>query len=1031
MLSKFLKYIGDKIITFVAYSHITMNNLQTRLLTVCLFLPLLSFAQKTFPVNGVNDERHLIYAFLNAKVYTDYKTSIDSAILLVQDRKIFDVGKNIKVPNGAVVYDLRGKIIYPSFIDIFSDYGIAVEKKATDNNRRGPQFLSNTKGAYGWNQAIHPEIDAVKVFDADEKKSEELRNIGIGAVLSQNREGIARGTAVFVSTGNGKENDLVIKDKAAACYSFDKGSSTQDYPSSLMGCIALLRQTYLDAQWYKEGGSSLEYNISLAAWNNLQNLPQIFEVKDKLSVLRADKIGDEYGVKYIIKGSGDEYQRISEIKSANDAVIIPVNFPDAYDMSDPYDALNISLKEMKHWEMAPANPSFLEKANIPFAFTAADLKEKKDFIKNIRKAIEYGLSEEQALKACTKTPAELLGLDKLIGSLNKGMIANFIITSKNIFDKENTIYENWVQGKRYLVKNYETKDIRGNYELVMDNINPLQLIITGEADKPQLSVKEDTVKTSVTFSFAQDQYNLQFELKKISPKGLVRLTGNMDNDSLKTLSGNGQLGDGTWIKWKTRFVSAYKPEAKKDTAKVEKPSTGDLLYPNMAYGFKELPQAKNVLIKNTTVWTNEAEGILKNSDVLIQNGKIARIGKNIDASSIKDVKTVDGTGKHLSPGIIDEHSHIAISGDVNECTQAVTSEVRIADVVDCDDINIYRQLSGGVTSAHLLHGSCNPVGGQTQLIKLRWGHSPEEMKFANWDGFIKFALGENVKQSNWGDNSVSRYPQTRMGVEQVYMNAFTRAREYDNEWKNYKAKSKPDQVKPRKDLELEALAEILNSKRFITCHSYEQSEINMLMHVADTFHFRVNTFTHILEGYKVADKMKKHGAGGSTFADWWAYKFEVYEAIPYNGKIMHDMGITVAYNSDDPEMARRLNQEAAKAVKYGNVSEEEALKFVTLNPAKLLHIDNRVGSIKVGKDADLVLWSDNPLSIYAKVLQTYVDGVCYFDEQTDQANRDYITKERARLIQKMNIEKNKGAATQKPSQTLEEIKHCVEVEYKN
>jgi imidazolonepropionase-like amidohydrolase len=793
-----------------------------------------------------------------------------------------------------------------------------------------------------------------------------------------------------------------------------------------MGSIALIRQTYLDAQWYKEGGATLEYNISLDAWNNLQTLPQLFEVKDKLSVLRAAEIADEFRLKYIVKGAGDEYQRISEIKSANVPLVIPVNFPDPYDMSDPYDALNITLREMKHWEMAPSNPAALEKANILFAFTASDLKEKKDFLKNVIKAINYGLTQEQALKACTKAPAEILGIDNLIGSLNKGMIANFIITSKNIFEKDNVIYENWVQGKRYIVKNYGPKDIRGNYELVIDNVKPLQLAVTGEVTNQQFNIQEDTIKTNVNFSFNQDQYNLQFELKKNSPKGLVRLTGTIDGDTLKTLSGNGQLSDGTWIKWKTRFVSPSKFEPKKDTAKIEKPTVGDLLYPNMAYGFKELPVAKTVLIKNATVWTNEPEGTLQNTDVLIQNGKISRVGKNIDAAAIKDVQVVDGTGKHLSAGIIDEHSHIAISGDVNECTQSVTSEVRIGDVVDCDDVNVYRQLAGGVTSAHLLHGSCNPIGGQTQLIKLRWGHAPEEMKFAGWDGFIKFALGENVKQSNWGDNNTIRYPQTRMGVEQVYMNAFTKAREYENEFKNYntKLKSNPKLVKPRKDLELEALVEILNSKRFITCHSYEQSEINMLMHVADTFHFRVNTFTHILEGYKVADKMKKHGVGGSSFADWWAYKFEVYEAIPYNGKIMHDMGITVAINSDDAEMARRLNQEAAKAIKYGGVSEEEALKFVTLNPAKLLHIDNKTGSIKAGKDADLVIWSDNPLSVYAKVIQTYVDGIRYFDEETDKVNRDYITKERARLIQKMNAEKNKGASTQKPAQTLQVIKHC-------
>jgi imidazolonepropionase-like amidohydrolase len=261
-----------------------------------------------------------------------------------------------------------------------------------------------------------------------------------------------------------------------------------------------------------------------------------------------------------------------------------------------------------------------------------------------------------------------------------------------------------------------------------------------------------------------------------------------------------------------------------------------------------------------------------------------------------------------------------------------------------------------------------------------------------------------------------------MGVEQVYMDAFTRAKNYDMARKN--AASSKSSVMPRRDLELDALAEIINKKRFITCHSYEQSEINMLMHVADSFGFRVNTFTHILEGYKVADKMKAHGVGASTFSDWWAYKYEVMEAIPYNGKIMHDMGLVTAFNSDDAEMARRLNQEAAKAVKYGHVSEEEALKFVTLNPAKLLHIDNRVGSIKEGKDADIVIWNDNPLSVYAKPLKTFVDGICYFDIDRDKQIRERNKVERARLIKKMMDEKLSGGAVQKATLTIDELYHC-------
>jgi imidazolonepropionase-like amidohydrolase len=353
----------------------------------------------------------------------------------------------------------------------------------------------------------------------------------------------------------------------------------------------------------------------------------------------------------------------------------------------------------------------------------------------------------------------------------------------------------------------------------------------------------------------------------------------------------------------------------------------------------------------------------------------------------------------------------------------------MGDVINPDDINIYRQLSGGVTTAQLLHGSANPIGGQSVLIKLKWGHVAEELKYEKADGFIKFALGENVKQSNWGDLNTVRFPQSRMGVEQVYKDYFTRAREYDKQIKsiaNQKDKSKNTII--RRDLELETLAEIINKKRFITCHSYVQSEINMLMHIADTFGFKVNTFTHILEGYKVADKMKAHGAAASTFADWWAYKNEVLDAIPYNAAILAKMGVVTAINSDDAEMARRLNQEAAKSIKYGALTEVEALKLVTLNPAKMLHIDDKVGSIKVGKVADLVLWTDNPLSIYAKVDKTMIDGQIYFDREIDAKLRDENKKERARIISKLLLEKQKGAKVVKPQNKEQRLYHCNTIE---
>jgi imidazolonepropionase-like amidohydrolase len=312
-----------------------------------------------------------------------------------------------------------------------------------------------------------------------------------------------------------------------------------------------------------------------------------------------------------------------------------------------------------------------------------------------------------------------------------------------------------------------------------------------------------------------------------------------------------------------------------------------------------------------------------------------------------------------------------------------------------------------------LHGSANPIGGQSAILKLKWGGSAKDMIYDNSPKFIKFALGENVKQSNWG--SANRFPQTRMGVEQTFINYFQRAKEYD--------RKKKSGAPFRYDEEMETLAEILNGERFISCHSYVQSEINMLMKVAEKFNFRINTFTHILEGYKVADKMLAHGVGASTFSDWWAYKYEVNDAIPYNAAIMQREGITVAINSDDAEMSRRLNQEAAKTVKYGGMTELEAWKMVTINPAKLLHLDERVGSIKEGKDADVVLWSDNPLSVYAKPEKTLIEGAVYFDLEKDRQQRQDIQREMAQLINLMLKEKDKGNATQEPQKNDKEEFH--------
>jgi imidazolonepropionase-like amidohydrolase len=411
-------------------------------------------------------------------------------------------------------------------------------------------------------------------------------------------------------------------------------------------------------------------------------------------------------------------------------------------------------------------------------------------------------------------------------------------------------------------------------------------------------------------------------------------------------------------------------------------------------GVLESPPA--ILIRNATIWTSGPKGILTNASVMISAGKVQAIGDNLSDAG-PNTLVIDGQGLHVTPGLIDCHSHTAILGSVNEATLPCTAMVRIQDVVNSETGNIYEQLAGGLTAANLLHGSANPIGGQNCVIKLRDGASPQGLIFDAAPPGIKFALGENVKQSGWGDRATTRFPQTRMGVRTFINNRFTAAREYLAEFDRCK---KNGSLPPRRDLELEALGEIIQGQRWIHCHSYRQDEILMLIRLMESFGVKVATFQHVLEGYKVADEIAKHGAGGSTFSDWWAYKFEVYDAIPYNGSLMRDRGVVVSFNSDSSELARRLYLEASKAVKYGGTPEAEALKFVTLNPAKQLRIDEHVGSLEPGKDADFAIWSKSPLDSGTVCLSTWIEGKKYFDRALAPERAARLEKEREDLIAK-------------------------------
>ncbi len=397
--------------------------------------------------------------------------------------------------------------------------------------------------------------------------------------------------------------------------------------------------------------------------------------------------------------------------------------------------------------------------------------------------------------------------------------------------------------------------------------------------------------------------------------------------------------------------------------------------------------AQDIAIRNATLITIANGDVVGN--IVVRGGKIAAVGPN--ATIPGGIRVIDGTGKFVMPGIIDAHSHAALEGGINEGSESVTPEVQVQ--VRNDDPTIYRALAGGTTSALLLHGSANTIGGQSRVIKMRWGAPVDSMYFEGAFRIVKFALGENVtRASSTAPEDQRRFPMSRMGVEFTVNYWFQKAKEYDAEWKAYRASARgnTNAIMPRRDLRLEALVDILNGDLKIHAHSYRGDEILMLIRVAEENGFQVHTFQHVLEGYKVADEIARHGAMASTFADNWAYKAEAWDAIPYNMALMSERGVVVSVNSDSNERIRRLYQEAGIGVRYGNMDVNEALKMVTLNPARQLGVDKMVGTLETGKDADIAVYSAHPFAPDAMVEYTLVDGKVLFDRSEASTLRKQV-----------------------------------------
>ncbi len=973
---------------------------------------------QTAPEEGIRRHTPTVHALVNARIIQSPGKVVEKGILVIRNGIIEAVG-NVAIPADARVRDLKGMTIYPGLIDSYSEYGLPKQPPRGGEGSSGSQEQKKDedRGAQHWNNSVLAQQNADQLFTPDPKAAEALRNQGITSALIVPTKGIFKGTSALVNLADGTANEQIIRANVAQHITFERTQPEDGYPQSLMGVIALIRQTLLDADWYRKAREAYRNNSSLqrpAADEALaalepvvrKSMPIVIEAGDELNFLRAQKIATEFSLELIVRGSGNEYKRLDAIKGTQRTVILPVNFPEVPVVQTPEEALNVSLGQLRYWDEAPENPKRLQQAGISFAFTSATLKDPGSFITQVGKAVERGLSADAALAALTTVPAKLFGVDKQLGSLEQGKIANFFVTEGDLFAEKTKIRETWVDGKKYDVKPHTEVDPRGKWDALLQG-EKFTIRIKGELDGLQGTVTKDKETKLKSVALSGLRLSLSFPGDSVGHTGIVRMTANVE---AQTMTGTGEWPDGTAFTWQASRAEAFSAEP--DTSKPNPVVAASFtpVYPFGEYGRAKVPdQAAAVFIKGATIWTSGPEGNIENGDMLVEKGKIVKVGSGLAIPAGATV--IDGAGKHLTAGLIDAHSHTAASGSVNEAGQAISAEVRIGDVIDSEDMSIYRQLAGGLTCAQVLHGSANPIGGQAQVIKLRWGMLPEELKFEAAPPTIKFALGENVKQSNWGDRYTTRYPQTRMGVEQIMRDEFRAALDYEKAIQKYE-KDKSG-IPPRRDLELETILEILRGKRFVHCHSYRQDEILMLMRLAEEFGFRVRVFQHILEGYKVADVMAKHGAGGSSFSDWWAYKLEVYDAIPYNGALMHDQGVLVSFNSDSDELARRMNLEAAKAVKYGGVPGQEALKFVTINPAKQLKIDNRIGSLEPGKDADFVMWSGNPLSTYSICEQTWIDGRRFFDIQEDRELRKQVEQQRATLIQKA-LDAKKGAGGDNP-----------------
>ncbi len=939
------------------------------------------------------------HALTGGKVVVRPGETLESGTIVIRDGLIKAVGKDVPVPTDARVWDMKGDTIYAGFIEphlVLDTTNPPVSTSdvvpvSTSSLTAGGVKFFGAPGAQtdmgnagpGYSIArITPEFRAIEKYSPKEKVLAPLRELGFTTGVIVPVKGILRGASALVALSDEDPNKAIIKPDVFQHIALEtQADDSNPYPDSLMGVIAAIRQSFFDARHYALvqadharrplNRARPEFDPALAALAPVldRKMSVVFEPGSALMVDRCAQVSRELGLDFSIVSCGQEWRRPDLAKATGATFIVPLNFPVLPKMPDENDWEQVTLDQLRAWDWAPENPALLRRQGRDIALTTYGLSDRKDFRKNLRLALDRGLSETDALAAVTTVPAKLCGVQNQLGTIEPGKIANLtIVEGKSYFDPDAKVRWVWIDGRVYHAPADEAASARP------DESKPAQGEPPGPGEGPKPGEEPE---------------------KHPKPQGIAG-----EEPKRRTMPTNAP----------PQAKSAEKKDKKDDQAR-------EWMRVRVAHspleGRGPITNPSSILIHNATVWTCGPRGILTHAQILVVDGKIESIEAKTGAHP--GSLDIDGSGLSVTPGIIDCHSHTAILGDVNESSLPSTAMVRISDVVNSETDNLYEQLAGGVTAVNLLHGSANPIGGQNCVIKLRDGASPEELIFSNAPPGIKFALGENVKQSNWGEKFVTRFPQTRMGVRTFYENRFTAAQEYLKDWEDYRkatdasnagpepgsatAKT-PGLLPPRRDLELDALGEILQGKRWIHCHAYRQDEMLMLLRLTQNIGVHIATFQHVLEGYKIADELAAGRVGASVFSDWWAYKFEVYDAIPYNGSLMRDRGVLVSFNSDSSDLARRLYLEAAKAVKYGGTPEVEALKFVTLNPASQLGIDRYVGSLEPGKDADFAIWSKSPLDSGTVCLQTWIDGKKYFDRSLNAERVARLKKERDDLLAK-------------------------------